>query len=254
MRLPSRWVAVAAAVAAVSSAALVSAEPRIDPQATEVFKKMSDYLGRTKALSARATFRQEVVLLTGQKVEYESWSQVTLRRPDRLRTSRHGLMENLDFYYDGKTTTIFRKEPNFYASAPAPATVDAMLEDLQAKLDIAIPGSDLLFADAYGGMIGDVTDALYVGPEEVGGVRAHHLAFRHSDVDWQIWIQEGDKPLPVKYVITTKWMTGAPSFDVVMTDWDLAPKVDDATFAFVPPSGSQRIEFKRPPDLPAVSR
>ena len=88
MRLPSRWVAVAAAVAAVSSAALVSAEPRIDPQATEVFKKMSDYLGRTKALSARATFRQEVVLLTGQKVEYESWSQVTLRRPDRLRTSR----------------------------------------------------------------------------------------------------------------------------------------------------------------------
>ena len=241
----------AAAKAAVANDA---GQERIDPRATDLFKRMSDYLARSKALSVRATFREEVILLTGQKLEYESSAQISLRRPDRLRTSRHGILEDLDFYYDGKTVTVYRKQPNFYAVQSTSATVDSMLDAIRSQLDIEIPGSDLLYADAYPGMIEGVTDGMYVGLEDVGGVRVHHLAFRQTDVDWQIWIQEGDKPVPVKYVINTKWMTGGPSIDVVMTDWDLAAQPNDETFTFLPPAGARKIEFKRPPDLPAASK
>jgi hypothetical protein len=55
----------------------------------------------------------------------------------------------------------------------------------------------------------------------------------------------------LKYVITTKWVTAAPSYSVVMTDWDMTTKLDDATFKFVPSAGAQKIDFIRPADVPA---
>jgi hypothetical protein len=79
----------------------------------------------------------------------------------------------------------------------------------------------------------------------VGGVKCHHLAFRGNEVDWQIWIEEGDKPLPKKFIVTSKWMTGAPQFTVTIKSWNLSPKLTDDMFTFVPPKGAQKIDFIR---------
>ena len=228
------------------------AQPRIDPKATDLLRKMSDYLGSAKALTVHASFSEEMVLLSGQKISYESWSQLSLRRPDRFRADRHGVLENLTFYYDGKSMTLFQKGPNFYAAEPAPPTVDAMLDALIAKLNVDIPASDLFVVDSYDGLVDGMTDASYIGSEEVGGFVTHHLAFRNPDVDWQIWIRDGEKPLPVNYIITTKWTTAAPSYTVDMTDWDMTPHLDEAIFVFVPPAGARQIEFVRPEDMPAA--
>jgi hypothetical protein len=78
-----------------------------------------------------------------------------------------------------------------------------------------------------------------------GGVRCHHLAFRGNEVDWQIWIEEGEKPLPRKFVVTTKWMTGAPQFTVAMKNWNVSPKLTEDMFTFVPPKDAQKIDFVR---------
>jgi hypothetical protein len=72
------------------------------------------------------------------------------------------------------------------------------------------------------------------------------LAFRGNEVDWQIWIQEGSKPLPKKFIITSKWLTGAPQFTVVAKKWDLSPKLTEDFFTFVPPQDGQKIDFIRP--------
>jgi hypothetical protein len=76
-------------------------------------------------------------------------------------------------------------------------------------------------------------------------VPVHHLAFRTPSIDFQVWVQDGDKPLPRKYVITTKWMTGAPQNGVELTDWNLAPRIDDTVFTFTPPAGARKIDFLR---------
>ena len=79
----------------------------------------------------------------------------------------------------------------------------------------------------------------------MNGVECHHLAFRAAKVDWQIWVQTGDKPLPMKYVITTKWMTAAPEFSVLLRDWDTQPRIPAGRFDFTPPAGAKRIESLR---------
>ena len=260
MRNRTRCFTVAAAAVALLLVALVSSaqtapaeeQPQIDPKATALLKKTADYLSSAKAFSVRMSFTDEVVLLNGQKIGTEAGSQVSLRRPDRFRTIRHGVQENLDFYYDGKTIAFFEKGPNLYAMAPAPSTLDGMMDTLREKYDVDIPGSDLFYTDAFTGMMDDVTEASYIGLEDVGGVSAHHLAFRKSDVDWQLWVRDGDMPVPVKYVITTKWITAAPSYSVLFTDWNMTPKFDNATFDFVPPTGARKIDFARPADVPGA--
>jgi hypothetical protein len=240
------------ALVTVAQTAPAEKQPRIDPKAAALLKKSTDYLGSAKAFTLRASFTDEVVLLDGQKIGSESWAQIFLRRPDHFRTVRHGVQENLNYYYNGKTMAFYEKGPNFYAMVPAPLTLDGMIDTLTDQYDVGIPGSDLFYSDAYAGMVDGVTDASYIGLEEVNGVPAHHLAFRKSDVDWQLWVRDGDQPVPVKYVITTKWITAAPSYSVLFTDWNMTPKFDNATFDFVPPAGARKIDFARPADVPGV--
>ena len=44
----------------------------------------------------------------------------------------------------------------------------------------------------------------------VRGIQCHHLVFIQDDIDWQIWIENSQTPLPRKMVITSKWLAGGP--------------------------------------------
>ena len=80
-----------------------------------------------------------------------------------------------------------------------------------------------------------------VGSAFVGGIESDHLLFRTDIVDWQIWISTGEQKLPVKYVITTKWVTGAPEYSLHLKNWDMG-KVDASLFSFTPPADAKKLE------------
>jgi hypothetical protein len=70
-----------------------------------------------------------------------------------------------------------------------------------------------------------------------------HYAFRQPGLDWQVWIQRGDFPLPRKILLTTTSDDARPQHTAVYT-WNLAPSFNDEAFAFVPPSDFKRISFE----------
>ena len=122
------------------------------------------------------------------------------------------------------------------------------------EIDIIAPAGDLLYANAYDILMEDVISGMYVGAGTVAGVRCHHLAFRGTQTDWQIWIEDGARPLPRKMVITSKWMTGAPQYTVTTSDWNMAPKLAAGRFKFVPPKDAVQLDFIAPAAAPALSR
>jgi len=79
-----------------------------------------------------------------------------------------------------------------------------------------------------------------VGPSAVEGVTCQHYAFRQADIDWQIWIQKGEHPLPRRLVITTKTDEARPQHTAEYT-WNLAPSFNDAAFVFDPPEGAGKV-------------
>ena len=242
-----RWLlsAVVAVVAALPIASL--AQPsEVDPEAIQLLRRSTNYLVGMKQFRVDTDTTIEAVLpTTGQKLQFGTRVVVTVQRPDRMRAERVGELNNQTFYYDGKALSVHLPDQKFYATEPAPPTLEAMLDFARDKLNVIAPGADLIYSNAFERLTEGLTSAFVVGKGVVGDVRCDHIAFRNAEVDWQIWIQEGDQPLPRKFIVTSKRMPQSPQFVVVLSKLEVAPNITDDTFKFVPPEGSQRIEFLR---------
>ena len=236
------------AVAAALPVAALAQPGDVDEDAVQLLRRSTDYLAGEKKFRVDVDATIEAVTSSGQKLQFGQRVAITVQRPNRMRAERLGELVNQTFYYDGESLSVSLPDQKYYATTPAPPTMEAMLDFARDKLDVIAPASDLVYKNAFERLTQDLTSAFVVGKAVVGGVPCDHLAFRNEEVDWQIWIQEGDKPLPRKYIVTSKRITGSPQFVVVLSKWDPAPKITDATFKFVPPKGSRQIEF-----LPVVA-
>jgi hypothetical protein len=160
--------------------------------------------------------------------------------PDRLRISVTSDRHNRLWVYDGKTLTLLARGANYYATVPAPATIAQLADVLQDKHDLELPLEDLF---RWGGPHSQdtvITSAMFIGPSQVDGVSCGHYAFRQDGLDWQVWIQFGDSPLPRKLVLTTLTDEARPQYTATYA-WNLAPSFNDAAFAFVPPPGAGKV-------------
>ena len=170
-----------------------------------------DFLASQKQFSVETRSSLEVVLVSGQKIQFDHTARQSVQRPNKLRAERTGDLVDQVFYYDGKSLTLHNPSEKYYATVAAPGTLEEMLDFARSTLDIVAPAGDLVYKNAYEILMTDVTSGFVVGKGVVEGVRCDHLAFRAPHVDWQIWIQEGSQPLPRKLVITTRDVVNAPA-------------------------------------------
>ncbi len=219
-------------------------ERAVDPQAAAVVRRMSEHLGSLPAFRVTADSTTEVVLDSGEKIQMLATSNVALQRPNKLRSERRGSLANVVFIYDGERITVHGQRNNLYAQMEAPNELDAALDFARERLDIEAPGADLLYSNAYEGLMEGVRSGRHLGLAEVGGVVCEHVAFRGDGVDWQLWVERGERPLPRRYVIVSEDVQGAPEFTVEMRDWEVGPSAVAASdFAFTPPRGAREIDF-----------
>jgi hypothetical protein len=209
--------------------------------AASILKSMTDYLNSQKTLSASFDSDIEIITPELQKIQFASSGQMKLSRPDKLRVRRTGGYADVELVYDGKTISIYGNNAKSYVQADLPGTVDHMIDTLQERSGVGLPGTDLLLSDAFDVMMTTVLDGEHVGPGVVDGVECEHLAFRGPDTDWQIWIETGAKPVPRKYVITSKTLAGAPQYTLRLKDWKTDAFTDADTFVFKPPAGASKI-------------
>ncbi len=234
-----------ALVLLIGLAPAAAQESAIEPEATRLLKRMTDYLGGLDRFSVDTDNMLEDVLESGQKIQYDFTTTVHIQRPDKLRAERTGDLLRQVLVYDGKSLTIYNPQDGYFASANAPDNLDDLLHFARDVLDIVPPTGDMVFTEAYDLLMAGVTEGFVVGKSVVGGVRCDHLAFRTSLVDWQVWIADGSKPLPYKYVLTTMDDPAHPQYLVLMSDWDVSPSFDEADFRFDAPAGARQIEFMR---------
>jgi hypothetical protein len=217
--------------------------PAIDPAAERLLKASTDFVARQQAFSVDTRNTLEVVLKSGQKIEFNHRASQSVLRPNKLRAQRSGDLVDQHFFYDGKTLTLFNPAAKAFAQVAAPDTLEGMLDFARNKLDIVAPAGDLVYKDAYAILMDGVTEGMVVGKAVIEGVRCDHLAFRAPHVDWQIWIQEGPQPLPRRLLITTRDLPNAPQFGITMTRWNLKPQFGPRHFDFVAPAGAAKVDF-----------
>ena len=204
---------------------------------------MTDYTAAQKSISATFDSDIEVVTPELEKIQFTSSGKLQLARPDKLRVSRTGGYADVQLVYDGKTVSIYGNNAKAYAQADLAGTVDQLVDLIQSKSGAAMPGTDLLLTNAYDELMSNVIVGQHIGQGVVDGVECEHLAFRGVDTDWQIWIESGARPVPRKYVITSKTLAGAPQYTLRIKDWKTDAVADADTFVFKPPSGVTKVDL-----------
>jgi hypothetical protein len=222
--------------------------------AKSALKNMSDYMSAQKNISFNYDTILEVVTKDQQRLALAGSGTVAISRPDKLRSTRNSGFADLEMVFDGKTLTLLGKGKNIYTQVEVPGTLDHLLDTLRDKYNRPLPGADLFMSNPQEQLMSGVTNIKDLGSGVIGGTECDHLAFRKKDVDWQIWIAQGDRPYPCRYVITSKTIAGGPQYSIQLSDF----KSDDAAapgdFAFNNSTGAKKIELKDLPnaeDLPS---
>jgi len=217
--------------------------PSAEPSPEQLLRKMSDALKSAKNFRFHAEINFDDVLISGQKIQYAGAVDVTVRRPNGIYVDYRDDVSAKRFWYDGKTGTLLDLAQARYSTADLPGEIDAAMDQLQQRYNLALPLADLISSDLF-----EIIDERaiawgYIGIHDVEGALTHHLAIVGENADLQIWIQKDGLPLPLKFVVTYKNAPSAPQYEAVLMDWDLEAKIAAGSFEPALPKGAQQIEF-----------
>jgi hypothetical protein len=213
------------------------------PQPEKILQQACDFLKAAKQFSFKAEVTDDRVYTGGKKLQFAFDLEAYVQRPDKVRINAAGDLENKQFLYNGKTITLYDKSENHYAVLEAPGTIDEAMDKTNKEYGLRISLVDLAESNTYALMTKGVKHALYVGEGVVHGVKCHHLAFDTDDIQWQIWIDAGEKPLIRKLLINQKKLPASPQWTAYFTDWNFSPQLADNLFAFTPPQGATKTKF-----------
>jgi len=213
---------------------------QLDRNALDDLERMGAYLRTLKAFQLRADVVTEDVRTDGQKVQIIRAVDLVAKRPNRLFAEVKNDRQRRLFFYDGSHFTLFAPRPRFYATVEAPPTIEKLADVLEDKYDLELPLVDLFRWGTPEGDVGAITSAVDLGPSAINGITCEQYGFRQEGIDWQLWIQRGEQPLPCRIVITTLTDDARPQHTATYS-WNLAPSYDDSLFAFRVPTDAKPI-------------
>lgn len=218
--------------------------PMMEQKALDRLKQMCEALAAAKTFTVKSRSTVEVPAKTGQYVTLFGSSEVALKRPNMLRVKVGGETPNFDFYYDGKNIAAFAAQNKVYSIDKAPGTIDEMLNTIEDKSGIHFALADVMFSDPYAVLTKDLTSAFVVGSADLDGSPCDHLAFKSRGVNWEVWVEKGNNPLPRCLTVTYPQAQNLPRFLVEFSNWNLQPKLAAGFAEFKPPPNAQQIDFQ----------
>ncbi|MHC5113859.1 MAG: DUF2092 domain-containing protein [Planctomycetota bacterium] len=237
-----------AGVAAQTTAPQADSDPifdpdiyRIDPDADLVLRIMGDYLASMDEFSFRADIAYDEVRHSGHRLQFGAVGSYSVRRPGQIRADYRGDQRQSTAYLNNGTLSYLNRGKNVYSRADVPEDIDDALDHIFDEYGITVPIADFLYANPYDSLITHAWAGDYVGLHTVDGELCHHLVFHQEDIDWQIWVARGPRPVPRKLVITYRAEDGIPQYSARLSKWNFDPKHSDHFFVFRAPEGADEV-------------
>jgi len=228
---------------AASTAVANDGTTQRDARAIEVLKSMSAYTASLDRFAIKSVSHGDARLGGGLMVSNSTEVKVSIDRPGSLHISSFDGQLHKELYFHDGTLTVFNSENKFYAQASIPKEIEAAMEFALEELEVEAPLMDLIYQDASAHLISSQETILYLTDKaRIAGTNCHHIAIRGPELDVQLWVEEGDRPVPRKIMMTSKWEGGSPRFTANLM-WDSDPDFGQEIFEFTAPEGSINIGF-----------
>jgi hypothetical protein len=207
-----------------------------------LLENMSDYLSAQRHFTLTLTDTYEEVDESGEGSQISGVRTIYVQRPGKWAADSVSEQNHQRITYDGKTFTILDVTQNLYSRLTMDGTVDETMQTLADEYGISLPMQDILYKDIFERLSGSITSSRYLGEETVAGDKCDHLAFTGKDADFEIWIKQGDAPIPRMIVVNYKNTPGTARYTMIVTKWDTG-SISDSTFKLELPKGASKIDL-----------
>jgi len=120
------------------------------------------------------------------------------------------------------------------------------MEEVSDRLHIDFPLADFLASDPVKSFLTGVTTGKEVGTVKIDGTPCRHLFFMQTGgTEVELWVENNDRALPRRLVVTYRALPGQPNFIAELSDWNIGVKAADSTFQFQPPPGATKVDPAR---------
>jgi hypothetical protein len=215
----------------------------IDPRVVQAIKEYSDRSTSIQQARVHAIDTIDVVLDSGQKVQYEHERTLLIDRPNRMIMKSSGDVKNRQFWKDGKTITLVDDDHRIYAQLKDPGTIDDAMDLMSQKYGVTVPLADLLSSNPAEVLLSKARTGTFLGMHKVDDAVCRHIALQQDDMDWQAWVEAGDTPRLRKLIITYKKQPGAPQYTLRLKSSETLSSIPREKFKFTPPDGYDKIDF-----------
>ncbi len=229
-------------VPALPARAADAEAPAEPPKAADVLRAMSGYLAKAGSFSYHAEVEFDQILPGGPKIRLAGALDVAAKRPGSLFVNYRDDVSARVVWLQGGRLTLFDPVAATYAEVSGPKDIDGMVDKLEKEHGVSLPLGELTESDPMAALMRGVDQSHWVGIHDVDGVFCHHLVLQRPDLDLQVFVEVGEKPLPRKLVFEYPHRPGSPQYTAWITEWSFAPPAADL-FAAKLPADVARVEF-----------
>lgn len=215
--------------------------------------------GLAAAMQAAKTLSCELTLVTtteseGVKQEVSTTYTLAAEKPNKLALRHKTGREGNTVVSDGEKMFVYIGPTRLYDQKPAPASLDDLFQSGGPMAGSMLFIDSLLRSDVYGAIMEGVNKAEYVGTEKLGGQECQRLRFSQDQMDWDLWITTGEKPVVVRvqmdmskgFAVMSSQMPGMKSMKMTAVNtfqnWQLGGASAGDAFVFTPPAGARKFE------------
>ena len=228
----------------------------LDEKSNEVFQQFMDYVNRCQNVSFQVTQAVTTEQQSIQSYAAETYD-VVLSRPGRLAMVLNSGTLGPTVISDEKNTYTYMPPLQQYTKEDAPEDIATLFRISQAGavFNSTVPLLNLMVSkDFFSTFIKDIIWGEYVGQEKVEGILCHQIKILQNDLTWQVWINQGDKPLVRKIVpdLTQYYQqmartTAGPVPEMKIAwhyrNWALNQPPPQDAFVFNPPPGAAEVTY-----------
>jgi hypothetical protein len=216
------------------------------PDALAALERMGEHLKTLKQFTLAAATTSEDVLHFDEKVMIGGNITYRVKIPDRLNLTIKTDKREREYFYDGKTVTVYAPALKYYSVFPASDTIVKTIEDAESNYGVEVPLADLFYLGTKGSKADarNITSAFYVSDSTINGAVCAHYAYRTATANFQVWIPKEGEPLPCKIVRDIPDDPARPQYTAVLT-WKSDENFAEDVFTFTPPEDAKRIEMVR---------
>jgi hypothetical protein len=212
-----------------------------------ILYRASEFLSAMQVFGVSIRCNYDAIQPDGQHIEFGELRNIVIQRPNHISAEVLRSDGDLDLLlFDGQALTAYKSTDNVYARVEYAGSVDSAIVYLVKDLQIRFPLARLWLSNLPEVIKQQAESVSYVEVNQLYEVPVDHLAVRTPDVDFQLWVDQGDKPLPRRVVITYRNDPGQPQFRADFFDWDLSPEIAADTFVLKPADGAEEILFLEP--------